>query len=87
MSKQEKTKEQRIAECDGLIERFSSDLVSIADRMETFADSPGPFLRQLKNDYKVTAEALLEAKAERNQLKGLPVTEAQKKIMRRLGNL
>ncbi len=78
--------EKKIAALDRLIERYSSDLASLADRMEAFADSPGPTLHAIRNDYSVTAEALLEAKAERNQLLGLPLTDAQKKVVRRLGH-
>jgi hypothetical protein len=79
-------KETRIKQLEELESRYCSDLVSLADRMETFSDDKhGRAYREISADYKTTAEAFIETKAELNILKGKPLTPQQLKAARRLG--
>jgi hypothetical protein len=68
LTSEQKTK--RIAELDELVKRYSSDIVSLADRLEDCCDEPTQ-KRAVMADYRDTSRALIEAKTELRQLRGI----------------
>jgi hypothetical protein len=63
-------KTKRIAELDELVKRYSSDIVSLADRLEDCCDEPTQ-KRAVMVDYRDTSRALIEAKTELRLLRGI----------------
>lgn len=65
---------------EALCSRLRADLVFAADAMENGVE-------QAKTDYRMILEAMLEAEAELKRLKGIPLREAELKLLNKARRL